>query len=360
MAASNRSAKLTKIVNALKKRYKPTPPAPRPLFETILYGCLLENSTHDAAEKALTGLENGYFDWNEVRVSSRTELAEALKPLNDPRGSADRLKRTLQSLFETFYSFDLESMKKQNLGASVKQIEKQDGVSPFVVAYVTQNGLAGHSIACNRGLLVAMHVLDVISDAEHKKGVVPGLERVVPKNKGVEVGSVLHQFGVDIGKNPYGTNAKKLLTDLDPSCKDRLPKKPKPAPPKPAPKKKSAAKVEPKAPEAKPAAKAPAAKAPAAKKAPAKAEPAAKAPAKKKPTAKAAPAKKAPVKKAAKPTKKAVAKKPAKKVVKKAAKKKPAATKAAPKTTKKKVVKKAAAKKTTAKGKKKVAKKKPR
>lgn len=344
MAASNRSAKLTKIVNALKKRYKPTPPAPRPLFETILYACLLENSTHEAAENAISGLENGYFDWNEVRVSSRTELAEALKSLNDPVDTADRLKRTLQSLFETFYTFDLESMKKQNLGQSVKQIEKQDGVTPFVVSYVTQNGLAGHSIACNKGLLIAMHVLDAISDAEYKKGVVPGLERVVPKNKGVEVGSILHQFGVDVGKNPYGTNAKKLLTDIDPSCKDRLPKKPKPKP-EPKPKPKPAAKPEAKAKPA--AAKVEASKKPAEAKAGAKSAPAKKT-ASKSAASKTATKKKAvkkkvvkkkttkkPVKKAA--TKKAASKKPAKK--KAAAKKKPA-KKVAKKKAKKKVAKK--------------------
>jgi endonuclease III len=235
-AASNRAARLTKLVSDLKKRYKPAMPPQRPLFETILFATLLENSPPDAADKVFVEIESSYYDWNEVRVSSRSELAERMKPLSDPNGSADRLKRTVQSIFETVYKFDLEELKKQNLGQAVKTITGFDGVTPFVVNYATQHGLAGHAIACNEGVLIAMQVMDIITDAEAKKGLVPGLERAIPKSKGVEAQLVLHELGVEIGRNPYGPAAKKLLTELDPSCKDRLPKKPKaPEPPQEAP-----------------------------------------------------------------------------------------------------------------------------
>jgi len=114
-------------------------------------------------------------------------------------------------------------------------LQKLNGSTPFVVAYVTQMALGGHSIPVNRGLLIAMHVVGVISDNEYKAGTVPGLERTVSKNKGVEVGSLLHQLGVEIGRNPYGPNARKLLLEIDPKCKDRLPKRKAPEPPAPPP-----------------------------------------------------------------------------------------------------------------------------
>lgn len=348
MAASNRASRLTKLVADLKKRFKPTKPVERPLFETVLYATLVEFSTHEAADKALAELEKGYFDWNEVRVSSRAELASRLKPLNDPLDAADRMKRALQSIFETVYAFDLEPLKKQNLGQAVKLIDGFDGVSPFAVAYSTQQGLAGHAIAVNDGVLLAMQVFDIITEAEAKKSLIPGLERAIPKNKGVEAHTVLHQLGIEIHKNPYGTAARKLLTEIDPKCKDRLPKKPaKEQPKKEAPKKKAAASKK-----AAPAAKKPAA----AKKAePAPAKKAATA-AKSKPAAKKAEPKKAaakkPTPKKAAPTKKAAAKKaPPKKAAKKAPPKKKAATKKAaePKKPAKKPAKKAAAKKKPAK-----------
>ena len=95
MAASNRATRITKLVSSLKKHFKPQLPAERPLFESLIYGCLLENSPHEAADEAIEELEKSYFDWNEVRVSTRTELAEVLKPLNDSSEAADRTVRVV-------------------------------------------------------------------------------------------------------------------------------------------------------------------------------------------------------------------------------------------------------------------------
>ena len=336
MAATNRAAKITKLITALKKHYKPVEPAKsRSLIETLLFACLLENAEHADAETAFAELQQRYFDWNEVRVSTRRELAETMKPLPEAESAAARLKETLHSVFETFYAFDIEAMKKQNLGQSIKQLDKLNGSTRFVVAYTAQNSLGGHSIPVNDGLLIALRTLDIISDAEVAAGTVPGLERAVPKNKGVEVGSILHQLGVEIGKNPYGTNARKRLLAIDPKCKQRLPKRPpKPEPPKPAKaKEKPAEAAKPvgngasKTAEKKPAGKKvvakkadkPAAKKPAAKKAAGKKS----APAKKKKVVKKPPTKKTTAKKKVKKKVKKKKGKPVKKKKKAAAKRKP-------------------------------------
>ena len=148
-----------------------------------------------------------------------------MKPLNDAEEAAMRLKRVLQSVFETQYSFDLEPFKKQNLGATIKVMEKFHGTTPFTIAYVTQHGLGGHSIPINQGLLEAMRVVGVVTDAEAAKGGVPGLERAVPKTKGSEIGSLLHQLGVELHRSPQGPTIRKILLEIDPGCKDRLPKR---------------------------------------------------------------------------------------------------------------------------------------
>ena len=297
MASKNRAALITKVLKVVKKHYKPVaPPKERTLLENLLFACCLENSPHEAAERVFQSLTTDYFDWNEVRVSTIRELTEALKSLNDPAESSTRLKRMLQSVFETHYSFDLEPLKKQNIGVAVKTIEKYNGSTPFIVAYVTQQSLGGHSIPVNAGLLESMRIVGVVTDSEAAKGAVPGLERTVPKNKGVETGSLLHQLGVEMHRSPYGPTIRKLLLEIEPDCKESLPKRPKadeptpvptkaPAPaPAPvakaaeAPKKPEKKKEEPaatKKPEKKVEKKAPPAKKPAAKAAP---------PAKKKPT----------------------------------------------------------------------------
>jgi endonuclease III len=329
MASKNRAALVNKALKVVKKHYKPAAPLKeRSLLEHLVFACCAENSTFEAADKVFQSLVSDYYDWNEVRVSTVRELADVCKGLNDPNEAATRIKRVLQSVFETHYSFDLEPLKKQNIGVAVKTLEKYNGSSPFVVAWVTQQALGGHSIPTNQGLLESLRIVGVITDAEAAKGVVPGLERTVPKSKGFETGSQLHQLGIEMHRSPFGPTIRKLLLEIEPDAKDRLPKRPtkadedaaaakaaadsaaaaakaaasKPATTKPAAAKPSTTKPAP-APES--------AKKPAAKKA---AEPAAKAKSEKKP------AKKEPAKKA-KPAATAVAKKPT--AGKKLAKKKP-------------------------------------
>lgn len=239
MTAQNRGTRITKLLGQIKKHYKPVGVTKeRTLLEHLIFACLLENSSHEAAEDAFERLKTEYFDWNEVRVSTKKELAETLKGLNDPESAAERLKRTLHSVFESVYVYDLEHLKKQNLGQATKIIEKYEGTSPFTVAFVTQNALGGHAIPANQGLLTAFFVFDIINQKEADAWHIPGLERAVPKNKGVEMGTILHQLGVEIGRNPYGQTAKKVLLAIDPACKSRLPKKPAPEPAPAAPKRK--------------------------------------------------------------------------------------------------------------------------
>src|SRR6185503_16982603 len=119
------------------------------------------------------------------------ELTDALKPLVNPAASAARLKQTLHSVFESVYEFDIETLKKQNIGQAAKLLQKYNGTTPFAVAFVTQHALGGHSIPLNRGALITLHTVGVISDDEFSKSTVPGLERAVSKSKGAEVASLL-------------------------------------------------------------------------------------------------------------------------------------------------------------------------
>lgn len=225
MTTSNRGL-LTKVHKVLKKHYKPVAPsADRPLMEQLLFACCLENTHYERAEQAFAALSEAFFDWNEVRVSTVKELADALQLLPDPMTAAGNLRRLLQSVFESTYSFELEGLRKQNLGVAIKQLEKLDGSTPFVVAYVTQTVLGGHSIPIDRGALECLAILGIISAGEQQKGVVPGLERAIPKNKGVEFGSLLHQLSADFSANPHDGSVHKILLEISSDAKERLPKR---------------------------------------------------------------------------------------------------------------------------------------
>ena len=99
MATSNRANIINDVYRILKKHYEPVTISPRSLIENLLYACCLEDAPYAVADECFGRLQESYFDWNEVRVTSIRELSEVMKPLNDPEPSATRLKRVLQSLF---------------------------------------------------------------------------------------------------------------------------------------------------------------------------------------------------------------------------------------------------------------------
>lgn len=317
MSATNRAQVINKLFKIAKKHYQYVPPvSSRSVLEHMIYACCLENSNHEAADEAFAKLEQQFFDWNEVRVTTVDELAESMKGLADPNMASKLLKKTLHGVFETYYKFDLDFLKKENLRKTVQQFAKFRGVSPFVVAYTAQVALGGHFIPLDQATLNLMHVCGVISEDEAKKGKVPGLERTIAKTKGIEFSSLVHQLAAAFHKSPFGKDVRATILTIAADAKDRFPKRggrkkqEEPAPEEKAPAKDSKKKA------AKPAEK-----------------PVAKT-TKKKTT------------KVAKATKKAAPKKAAKTTVKKKTTKKKAAKKP---TAKKSTVKKSTTKKTAAK-----------
>lgn len=226
MASVNRAAQITKVHRVLKKNYKPgSSYTKETVLDNLLFAACLENCLPEAAETAFINLQERFFDLNEVRVSTIRELTEVLQLLPDAEAAAMRVKSLLHSIFESQYSFDLEPLKKQNLGAAVKQLQEYTGVTPFAIAYVTQTSLGGHAIPVNQGALQALQIVGVLSEAEAAEQRVPGLERAIPKTKGQEFFSLLHQLGVAMWTTPHAPAVRKLLLEIDPDCKSRLPKR---------------------------------------------------------------------------------------------------------------------------------------
>ena len=249
MAAPKRASILTKLHKVLLKHYDPVVPvADRPVLDHLIYACCLENSPYDKADQAFANLKETFFDWNEVRVTTVSELGETLSVLSVPQAAAKQLKRILQISFETHYSFDMEGLKKQNLGQAVKQIEMYGKPSSFVVSYAIQNALSGHSIPVDIYTLQTLVVLGVITQAEMEKKSVPGLERAIPKTKGVEFGSLLHQLSCAFGASPFSNSVRAIMLEIAPDAKERFPKRASkktiPKTPEKSPAKKETAKKE--------------------------------------------------------------------------------------------------------------------
>ena len=331
MSSKNRGDRIQLLQKVVSKHFTPVlAPKDRNILEHLIYACCLEDAPYDLADEAFHRLQEFFVDWNEVRVTTVTELVEHLSNLPAPAAAATRVKKCLQSIFETRYSFDVEELAKMNQGKAIAELEKLAGMSKFVLNYVTQNAFGGHAIPVSGNIVKILVATEIMSDSEAEKGQIPGLERTVPKTKGAEFASCLHQFGLLVASSPGGKNAKAFLKEAGAPEKKEKPKEVAPvksapvakAPPaKPAPPPTKTTKGEPAKVDSKTEA---AAKAEAAKKAaaPAKKPAPAPAPAPKK----AAPPAKKPAEKPAAAPKKAAP--PAKKPATKGA---PAPTKRKPK-----------------------------
>ncbi len=236
-AQPNRQLLVAKMHKALRAQYKPVVPnTARPILEQVLYACCLENAPYDVAEKALARLLKGYFDLNEVRVTTVVELAETLHDLPDPARAALALRRVLQSVFESSYAFTLENAKKHSIAHGLKTLEHLHGATPFVVQFVASTALGGHFVPLDQGALAALYLAGIISQEEYDAGKATGMERFVPKKGSGEFTSLLHQFGVEVLGNLHGATVKKILQAVNPAAKDRFPKRGEPLPaPNPPP-----------------------------------------------------------------------------------------------------------------------------
>jgi len=221
MATSQRAALLTKTHTVLKKHYKPHFPPELPLLEQLLFACCLENARFAEAEKAFEYLRKNFFDWNEIRVSTIRDLSEALDNLPHPAETGAAVRAVLQHVFERTYAFDLEGLRKLNLGKAIHELEAIPGASAFAIAYLTQSSLGGHAIPLDQAAMELLHVVGAISESELEKRSIGGIERAIAKSKGAEFSSLLHQFAADFWATPDVAKIQKILVEISPDSKER-------------------------------------------------------------------------------------------------------------------------------------------
>ena len=137
-------------------------------------------------------------------MTTVTELAEVLHNLPDPAAAAVRVKKNLQSIFETRYSFEIEDMVKMNQGKAIQEVgearrNQQIRAWLYDPKFTRRSCDSGQrfdyeSSRCDRDRFRSR------SDQRIKH---PGLERTIAKSKGLEFSSCLHQFAVDCQLQPH-------------------------------------------------------------------------------------------------------------------------------------------------------------
>ena len=114
MSAAKRASLIKKTHSVLKKKFTKvqSPVKDRPILEQMLFACCLENATPDQATEAFSKLQTRYGErWNEVRVTTNSELTEVMSCLPQAADAAHHLRRVLFNVYETHFSFDLSFRK---------------------------------------------------------------------------------------------------------------------------------------------------------------------------------------------------------------------------------------------------------
>ncbi|SFH81326.1 HhH-GDP family DNA glycosylase [Planctomicrobium piriforme] len=147
LKAADKQTILKKLVTEMKRRYGGSiPKQTRSAFDTLLFAACLEDVGHDEAEAAYSRLLDGFFDLNEIRVSSVTEIQHSLGDISDADWKAMRIRESLQHLFEKFYAFDLEFLKRKTQEQAIKELSLIPHQSDFIRGYVVQHALGAHVI----------------------------------------------------------------------------------------------------------------------------------------------------------------------------------------------------------------------
>jgi endonuclease-3 len=156
-----------------------------PVLEQFLYAVCREGTTREDGGRAFQNLRERFFDWNEVRVSSLRELSEAFDGLPDAEVRAQRAVDFLQEVFETTFSFDLESLHKKGLKQAAKQLARYQAANDYAVAWVIQQSLGGHAVPLDAPMLRVLRRLGLADDDQQDlEAVRSSLEHFVPKAKG--------------------------------------------------------------------------------------------------------------------------------------------------------------------------------
>lgn len=196
MAATiSRQKVVHQLFTVMGKNVKTKPVDPRPVLEQFLYAILRENATRESADQAFKILQDTFFDWNELRVSSTLEIVETLDGLvSDPETRAQRIIDFLQEVFETTYSFDLEPLlevlQKKGVKLAAKQLARYQAASDYTVSWVMQQSLGGHAIPLDAAGIRALKRLGMNEDGD-LDALKASLEHQVPKAKASQFVDVL-------------------------------------------------------------------------------------------------------------------------------------------------------------------------
>lgn len=199
---TNKQKVVNQLFSSLGKSVRNTEAGSKPVLEQFIYAICREGTTRELADEGFRRLQEQFFDWNEIRVSSVHELADALAGLPDHETRAQRIIDFLQEVFETTFSFDLESLHKKGLKQAAKQLSRYQAGSDYTSAWVIQQSLGGHAIPLDNAAMRVLRRLGILDvDGPDMEAIRGCVEHQVPKARGQMFVDLISAFAESVCQN---------------------------------------------------------------------------------------------------------------------------------------------------------------
>jgi hypothetical protein len=220
LKASDRQQILKKLMSVLKKKYGGSVPRHNlNVLETLLFACCLENSTWEHGEAAFRRLMDSSGDLNIIRVSSVREIEVVLGDVDEAAWKALRIRDTLQYVFERFYAFDFESLRRKTMDAAEKELSRIRRLTPFVRLYTLQMSLDSHVVPLDDVQTEILRWLGFVEPETTSEKASEELRSSIRKPDAALLGHLLRQLGTDRKYRGTFRISKALINsgDMDPA-----------------------------------------------------------------------------------------------------------------------------------------------
>ena len=196
-------------------------PDDREILVQLIYSALLENRPAAVALEAFETIENSFIDWNELRVSTAGELCDLVPALSNARNSCERLRQTLQVIFQATYKFDLEEWREKGEEAFRDYLGTIPYVTPFMKNYTVAAVFRRSAVPLDEGALRVLRLLDLVDVNADNQEVPIGLERVFSKSDTLVFAKMLHELGAMLMDETQSARAMRILRAVDPESAQR-------------------------------------------------------------------------------------------------------------------------------------------
>lgn len=150
------SKKYTDALNRFWKKEKPkgvkaSVPQYNDPVDALIYACIREFLSETATKRMITKLGKHFVDWNDMRVSRFEEIIEVLGGDDAVNRSIGRaLRKSLYSVFEANDCISLEYIEELGKRKAKEELDKMEGISNYVCAYIILCCMDGHAIPINQ------------------------------------------------------------------------------------------------------------------------------------------------------------------------------------------------------------------